>query len=536
MKINIASGISSKLQLINEVIDENIDPDFHTNIQNAIQAVEKIWTRDTIVKNYTSHKLDHNIRVLYYCYELINFTGIKLDKTGYYILTMAALLHDFGMQCYDKSIIQSFCPKEIRMDDEKKVSNVVRKYHAKICVKWMTKLYKDSTSECGRLISLINPRLMNPICDVIKYHSGDELYDVRENLTYFHNNVECKLMPIILLLRLADELDIGCERSDNDMSLRADLKDENLSYFWLHYITQISFVTDNIIRITIETHSVDKDKQDFFKNIIYDSFLEKNKRLLEMFEIHCGVCLSIIYAAKTNDFLDVFNPIIYDYLVSKSIVKDDYFDNIIKITYSVPDIGDVFELDHKLLPMIYKEKDCYAVTKEQSYRCANRNSNMTIGAYKHGKIIGYLTLWPITSQLLDSVLNFDLLESEINYERELYTYDESNIKICWYVSGLGISNEERGRRNDPLILQQLIEKALGLAKDILKPKKIIVERIGAIVYSRVAENLCLRHFGMKVVKEADYSIDGYIPKAVCVDVASSSVVFIKELRNILLDY
>ena len=43
MKINIASGISSKLQLINEVIDENIDPDFHTNIQNAIQAVEKIF-------------------------------------------------------------------------------------------------------------------------------------------------------------------------------------------------------------------------------------------------------------------------------------------------------------------------------------------------------------------------------------------------------------------------------------------------------------------------------------------------------------
>ena len=79
-----------------------------------------------------------------------------------------------------------------------------------------------------------------PICDVIKFHSGDKLYDLKENLTYYHNNEECKLIPVILVLRLADELDIGCERSDNDLSLRNDLKKEKLSFFWLHYLTIMS--------------------------------------------------------------------------------------------------------------------------------------------------------------------------------------------------------------------------------------------------------------------------------------------------------
>ena len=533
MKISVASNIDGMLEIINKIINRNIEPAFQTNVQNAIEAVKKIWSRDIIVRNYTSHKLDHNIRVLYYCFEIIKIGGIKLDKTGYYILTMSALLHDIGMQCSDKNIISLYC-HEKNCTDDVDIQSIVRRHHAEIGVEWIKHLYNDSTLECGKLISLIDSRLMPPICDVIKFHSGDKLYDLKENLTYYHNNEECKLIPVILVLRLADELDIGCERSDNDLSLRNDLKKENLSFFWLHYITQISFVSNNIIKLTIETHSTDKDKQIFFQNIIYNGFMSKNKRLLDMFVTYCGIYFSIISETRTNDFLEKFDPAIYDYLVSENIDDDNYFENLVQVTYSVPDIGKVFDLDCKLLPMIYKGVDYYAVTKEQSYICAKRNANMTIGAYKCGKIIGYLTLWPITSQLLDRILNFELLESEVDFCHDLYTYEETNISICWYVSGLGISNEERGRKNDPQILLQLIEKAIEVAKDILKPNNIIVERIGAIVYSRAAENLCLRHFGMEVIREADYAIDDFTPKSFCVDVMVSPVDFIKELRTVFL--
>lgn len=530
MKLSTQSNISAKMDFINKVINKNIEFSLHKNIQSAIEAVNKIWSRDVIIRNYTSHKLDHNIRVLYFCFELIKTCSIKLNKTGYYILTMAALLHDFGMQCFDLDIIKNYIPNGISLVDCN-IEKIVRKNHSRICVDWMKKLYNDSTSESGKLISLIDPRHMQPICEVIKYHSGKELFELKENLVYSDNNVEYKLMPLILILRLADELDIGCERSDNDMTLRSDLEEENLSYFWLHYITQISFVSNNILKIIIETHSADKDKHEFFKEIIYNAFLSKNKSLLDMFESYCDAHLSIEYEARVNDFIDPFNPSIYDYLISKFMINDNYFDNIIDVTYSVPDIGDVFDLDYILLPMLYNGLDHYAVTKEQAYVCAARNPNMTIAAYKHKQLVGYLTLWPVTNQILDKLLNFEIYESDVDFQNDIFSYSAKNKNICWYVSGLGVRNDERGRKNDPMILQQLIEKAIMMVKEVLNPRNIKVERIGAVVYSHTAEYLCLRHFGMNVLKKASYDVDGYIPKAVCVNVKDSSADFIKRIRD-----
>jgi Predicted HD superfamily hydrolase len=529
--IKSTSNIGNIANEINKFVNKNIYESQHQNLMNAVEAVQKIWTRDVVVRQYTSHRLDHNIRVLYYCIELINSCRIKIDPTGCYILVMAALLHDFGMQCTDKEIIMKYAKHE-KIIDPAEVEKVIRKNHAKICVDWIGKLY-NSTTIYGKLISLIDPRQMQPICEVIKYHSGKDLYELRENLTYIDNNNERLLLPVILLLRLADELDIGCERSNYDILLRNDLHEDNLSYFWLHYITNISFVSNCIIKISIETNSIDKDKHEFFKEIIYERFMKKNKPLFDMLWQCCKVQLSILFEAKTNDFLEPFNPVVYDYLFSKYSVDERYFDDLVLITHNVPDIGDVFELDSILLPMIYRGGEHYAVTKEQSYLVASINPNMTIGAYKRGKLIGYLTLWPVMAETLDRLLSFEITESEVDLKNEILTYDIENVSICWYVTGLGVDNEERGRKNSPIILKQLIDEAINLAREMLQPRSIKVTKIGAITYSRSAENLCLRHFGMSVIKYASYDIEGYIPKSVCVEVDSSSVPFILELKKSL---
>ena len=106
--INTKSSIGNKAKSINKFLSKNIDDSQQQNIMNAVVAIQQIWSRDTVVKQYTSHRLDHNLRVLYYCSELINSCRMKLDSTGCYILTMAALLHDFGMQCTDYEIIAKF--------------------------------------------------------------------------------------------------------------------------------------------------------------------------------------------------------------------------------------------------------------------------------------------------------------------------------------------------------------------------------------------------------------------------------------------
>lgn len=524
------NNISNYLPDIQKEINKHIDSKFHSNVQNALDAVVRIWSTDTVVKNFTSHRLDHNIRVLYYAYNLLKICNIKLDNTGYYILTLSALLHDFGMQCNDYEIIQSYCKNKTFSEDE--IEEIVRKNHSKICVDWIKKLYKNNATECGKLFSLIEEGLMQPICQTILHHTGKDLYDLKEYPVYNHKNKEISLITVILILRLADELDIGYERSVGIDIMNLPI--ENSAYFWLHYITRISFVSKNILKIVIETHPEDKDKQDFFVNEIYNGFMEKNQPLLDMLVNVCDIHISIQYETKLNDFVKKFEPSVYDYLFSKTTESATYFDNVVDVKYDIEDIGEVFDLDYKLLPLLYKpEEPEYAVTKKQAYLCSEVNPNMTIAAYKNGKVIGYLTLWPVSENTLNKLLNFEILESDVDFESALYTYKETNIDMCWYVSGLGVCNEERGRKNDPMILQLLIEHAEKLAQNILKPNNIKISKIGAVVYSYTAEKLCLKHYGMKVIKEASYDVGGYIPKAVCVDVYSSESKFINNLKNIL---
>jgi hypothetical protein len=159
---------------------------------------------------------------------------------------------------------------------------------------------------------------------------------------------------------------------------------------------------------------------------------------------------------------------------------------------------------------------------------------MTIAAYKGSKLIGYLKLWPVAETLLDKLLNFELLESDLNFESDLFTYDEENIDICWYVSGLGVCNEERGLNNHPAVLQELFNKSIDLASEVIKPKGIRINRIGAVVYTRTAELLCMRHFNMSICKTADYSVDNYVPKSVAIDLRTeTNSDYIKRLKNII---
>lgn len=531
MKLSTENNINSYLPYIHNQINKHIDKKFHNDIQNALEAVVRIWSSDTVVKKFTSHKVDHNIRVLYYAYNLLNICHFKLNKTGYYILTLAALLHDFGMQCSDTNIIKNYCSKQDL--SEKELEDIIRKNHSKICIDWIKKLYLSNDSECGKLFSLINSRFMEPVCNVILHHTGKELYSLKDNLVYYHDNKECRLIEIILILRLADELDIGWERSVG-LDVQFDLPLENKSFFWLHYITRITFLTDNILKFTIETHPDDKDKHDFFINEIYNKFMEKNKPLFELLATNCNVHLSVQIETKVNDFIKKFDDEVYDYLLSKNVESVTYFDNTINVTYEVRDIGEIFDLDFKLLPLLYKiDEPEYAVSKEQAYICAKINPNMTIAAYKNNRVIGYLTLWPVNEKTLNKLLNFEILESDVDFNKDIFTYQENNIDICWYVSGLGVANEERGRKNDPMILQLLIDHVDVLAENILKPHNIKISKIGAVVYSYTSEKLCLKHYGMTVYKEASYKVGEYTPKSVCVDVKMSSSKFIKNLNNIL---
>lgn len=518
---------------INSTINKNIDRLARADVLSMTQAVQKIWSMDTVIKNFTSHKLDHNLRVLEYCYKLLEVFNTKLDSTGYYILTMAALLHDIGMQCTDDEIVSKYCSEDAQNDESRQ--KAIRKNHAKIGVAWIAKLRANAQGDMGKLVGLIDPTLLNSICTVIFYHSGEDIFGTINPSVYYHRSDECRLMPLIFILRFSDELDIGSERSNEDTLLLGKLPIDSRAFFWLHKITHISFVKGNIVKVSIELNPADYDKKGFLKECIFDHFISKNERLLRMMQDYCDYFLSIEFDSLENPLQDMFDPNVFDYLTSKQISQESFFKQVPRLTYKVDNIVEVYNLDNRLLPTLYRSSDVnYAVTKEQSILCNRINPFMTIAAYKGSKLIGYLTLWPVAETLLDKLLNFELLESDLNFGSDLFTYDEENIDICWYVSGLGVCNEERGLNNHPAVLQELFNKSIDLASEVIKPKGIRINRIGAVVYTRTAELLCMRHFNMSICKIADYSVDNYVPKSVAIDLRTeTNSDYIQRLKKII---
>ena len=72
----------------------------------------------------------------------------------------------------------------------------------------------------------------------------------------------------------------------------------------------------------------------------------------------------------------------YDYLTSQSINEDSFFSLVPRVTYKVDNIIDIFNLDNRLLPTLYKNDDVdYAVTAEQAVLSNKINPYMIIAAY-----------------------------------------------------------------------------------------------------------------------------------------------------------
>lgn len=517
------------LNYITNTMSQHISKIDYNNVISLINTVNKLWSIDVIIRNYTSHKIDHNLRVLYYSYKLLEASNMKTDSTGYYIITLAAILHDIGMQCNDKEIIKKYC--DLYPSDEKELQSIIRKNHASICVDFIEKLRNTSEGEIGKLLGLIDVDIIDSVCELINYHSGNLPISSNEVRHYYNYGVEKQLLPLLLTLRLADELDIGRERSSEESILFSRLPQDYLSFFWLHYITKISFVAKNIIKIILEINPKDKEKEGFLKQKIYDSFISKNRILLKMLREQCCIAITFEYGLLLNRHYKQFDPIVYDFLVSQTI-DDSFFDDIPTFTYNVLDITEVYSLDNILLPLLYEDKKYnYAVTEEQAILCADKNPYMTIGAYKKGKLIGYLTFWPVTSKTLDKLLSFDIFESNLDFDNDILTYETYNTNICWYVSGLGVVEGER-LRNYPHILKSMIDKSLELIKNILKPNNILIERIGATVYTPAAERLCIRHFDMYEVNKASYSIGGFLPKSYVVDVNEATCDIICKMREL----
>ncbi|MGB2974282.1 MAG: HD domain-containing protein [Candidatus Competibacter sp.] len=489
----------------------NTEKKSYTILLDLIENINQIWTFDIVVQNYTTHKLDHSLMVLYYAINLIKNYKIKLDKTANFIIAVACLLHDIGLQCRDESIYDEV-RKKINYCGNESLNIFVRNNHALISSLWIRNLYNnESYLDLGLryTIKKIPEEIISIISLAVNSHSGHSFFEKTKGYTYTHAQIAHPINKLALIVRLADELDIGKSRGDLANPILNNLPTESASYFWRHYCTLIKFHTYGIININVEIHPDDTNKEPLLKYFIYDKFIEKNSSIITAFREFFQAPLIFDYSLSFNEYKKSIPFKIYDYLSSKLLELDQN-----KINYSfAKNIIDVYNLDTILLEPLYTGDVDYAINQEQAELFWKKNPNMTFCAYKSNTLIGYLTCIPVYIDVLTELLNFNITENQLKVD-DIITYDGPKT-VTWYISGLGVEFCERLHSNYPSIVYSLIEKALDFAKTELRPRGVKISHIGAIAYTDTAKKLCdnSKTFNGNKFSDAYYTINGIRPSS-----------------------
>ena len=192
---------------------EEHDEELFLSLHQLRLAVKKLWDYQPLIQDFTKHNLDHVDRVVDYLAQLMDCNSDEpLTLEERYVLLAAAYLHDIGMQC-DVRKVQLACGLDLARGPAgytREQQNEIRKKHGDLMAAWMDYAFEEGVQETSimRAIQTIPEELVSAIRDVARYHSGPDISGCSEKFHTTHGGEQRRLF-LALLLRLADELDIG---------------------------------------------------------------------------------------------------------------------------------------------------------------------------------------------------------------------------------------------------------------------------------------------------------------------------------------
>jgi len=284
-----------------EKMMEKLSPQQKDNLNKIRHAVEEIWKGDHIISDFTSHGIDHSMRIIGYSYDILSCNkNDELTQDETYLLLASIYLHDIGMQCYPPEPIfsdiinEAKCIAEERnicfncidfksesamklTDDEQKF---IREYHSLLTAALINYSFKKTDYILHEACKGIQNNLRMDLTHICLYHSKYSIMDCEEYLTILEKEGRKKLIATIL--RLADEMDIGYNRINEDdyKILRKDPK--NLIHWIKHKYTTVS-LSDNEIHLKIVLNLEDAEKYGhIFQALIINKFCCKNKNLIKI--------------------------------------------------------------------------------------------------------------------------------------------------------------------------------------------------------------------------------------------------------------
>lgn len=296
----------SNLTPLDELIGTVRNGTYSTSLNSIKQDVGKIWGPSfRIIKDYTSHGLDHSDRIAQYVLKLIGLNSSKRTFTDeeLYLISASVCLHDIGMQCdiikykdikkRSEKLGASFpidLKSEKSSDFSQEEQNAIRENHQYISAAWIDLSHNSCPAKKTPLEARIPDDLVGDLMTVCMYHSKLPINDCDEESKI----TRTRLRLISAILRLADELDISESRVTMDAYDGFRVDPENYIHWCLHDHTKVHF-RDGSNNILINIILCSRDYalyRDLIKELYIEKFKTKNQAVINVL-IKNGIAICI---------------------------------------------------------------------------------------------------------------------------------------------------------------------------------------------------------------------------------------------------
>ncbi|MCL1977661.1 MAG: type IV secretion system DNA-binding domain-containing protein [Candidatus Bathyarchaeota archaeon] len=324
---------------------ERLDTDRQAILNSCESFLNTLWDGDRIIPYYTDHGLMHSLRVIENIEKMlrldVNVKSDILSDDEIFLLLLAALLHDIGMQCNLSS------HKEVKekattmgalfeskfgdkLDDDNKEE--IRKYHHIITSAWLLDVSKspDRVTNVPLRDALrdLKRSLRSDLRIICEYHSKKNIDECDE---FSKIDGRIRLRFLATLLRLGDELDISEDRVDIKRVKMFPYPEKNSFYWYLHSQTKVKIINNKIsLKLMLSENDVGNYKHEFVKYIKQD-FYEKNSGIIELLQgkyslpIFLDVAENCVVEGDYEDLRDEVISILVDY-VNKSMAQEQGVD------------------------------------------------------------------------------------------------------------------------------------------------------------------------------------------------------------------
>ncbi len=255
----------SNLNHLEELIKTVKDETYYTSLRLIMRDAGRILGSDSIIRDYTSHDLDHSDRIAQNITKLINLYNNKrrFSVDELYLISASACLHDIGMQCdvikfneIKRRAEDLGANFSIEFKSEKSSAfsldeqNAIRENHHYISAAWIDFSHNNSAeiTSLDAAARSIPDNLVGDLMNVCMYHCKLPINGCAEESKI----TGARLRLISAILRLADELDITKSRVSMDAYDAFRIAPENYIHWWLHDHTMVRFLdgSNNIIIIS----------------------------------------------------------------------------------------------------------------------------------------------------------------------------------------------------------------------------------------------------------------------------------------------